>query len=334
MWNRIPGVFTNDGTWSTTWNDIQHQFLNYFVSLYSERNYGVPSAVSSIPLKELPSHESDLLQLDPTLEDIKQTLFSMKPETALGPDGIPPLFLQKMWTMTQADIVDLIKNIFNSNQIPQGLNDTVISLIPKKDNPSMPEHYRPISLCNVSFKILTKVIANRVKVILPLHISDQQVAFVPGRVGLDNIILVHEVINSFKFTSGKVGYFMAKLDIAKAYDTIRWSFIKDMLYRFKFSESIINLIMSCITSVSFYLNLNGQRSRLFKPKRGIRQGCPLSPYLYILCAEALSTIIKVFVDNGQLKGMKLGRNGLHITHLMFADDIVFIGQANKEQIRS
>ena len=117
--------------------------------------------------------------------------------------------------------------------------------------------------------------------------SPYQAAFVPGRRGVDNTIIVQELIHTIGRAKGRTGYMAIKLDLEKAYDKLEWSFIREMLIRFNFPENLIELIMSCISSVTTSLLFNGGTMDPFCPSRGIRQGDPLSPYLFILCMEFL-----------------------------------------------
>ena len=112
-----------------------------------------------------------------------------------------------------------------------------------------------------------------------------QSSFVPGRQSVDNAIIVQEVIHSLKKKKGKMGWMVLKLDLEKAYDRLEWGFIRRVLHYFKFPEAVISLIMNCILSTEMAVVVNGRVSRCFKPSRGIRQGDPLSPYIFILCME-------------------------------------------------
>jgi len=165
---------------------------------------------------------------------------------------------------------------------------------------------RPISLCNVLYKLVSKVLANRLKQILPDIISLAQSAFVPGRLISDNILVACELTHFMKHKEkGKEGYAAVKLDMSKAYDQVEWSFLHAIMTKMGFRSRWIDLIMNCVTTVSYRIRVNGELSEMFKPERGLRQGDPLSPYLFLLCAEGFSTLLSQAEQNGRLQGVKV-----------------------------
>ena len=154
------------------------------------------------------------------------------------------------------------------------LNSTFIALIPKEENIRTPDKFRPIALCNVIYKVISKVIANRLKPLLALLISQEQSGYVEGRQILDGIILTHEIIHSLKH-SKQVGMLL-KIDLSKAFDRLSWIYIDKMLTAFGFSPMWIRWIASLISSSFFSILINGLPSQPFSPSRGIQQGDPLS----------------------------------------------------------
>ena len=147
--------------------------------------------------------------------------------------------------------------------------------------------YRPISLCNTVYKIVSKVLVQRIRPLLPNLISPMQAVFLKGRKGSDNVIIAQELVHSIGKSKGKEGYMVIKIDLEKAYDRLEWSFIRLVLTHFGFPNNIIQLIISCVSSTSTSLLFNGSKLPAFYPSRGIKQGDPISPYLFILCMEFL-----------------------------------------------
>lgn len=179
-------------------------------------------------------------------------------------------------------------------------------MVPKIQNPEEVWQFRPISCCNYLYKVISKILAERMKGFLPGIISENQSAFVRGRQIQDNITISHEIFHSLKAKKGRARKMLAaKLDMNKAYDRLEWAFIKDMLHAFGFNYHWVDLIMECITTVTYKAMLNGTAGPTITPERGLRQGDPISPYLFIIAAEGLTALVKEAIDSGRLSGMRL-----------------------------
>lgn len=184
----------------------------------------------------------------------------------------------------------------------------------------------------VAYKIITKVLANRLKKVLPNLISAEQTSFVPSRNITDSIIVAQEVVHNLR--KKKVDKYVAiKIDLQKAYDKLRWEFIEDAFKDAKFLLPFVNLIMACISSVSMQVMWNGKPTNMFWPSRGIRQGDLISPYLFVLCIERLAHSIKERVESMEWHPLRITRYGPSISHLFFADDLIFFAQASREQMQ-
>jgi len=134
-----------------------------------------------------------------------------------------------------------------------------------------------------------------------------------------------------RIKSGAWGWMAIKLDLEKAYDRLSWSFIHDTLSHMRIPEQLIAVIMHCVSSCSLNILWNGEPTAAFSPSRGIRQGDPLYPYLFVACMERLSQLIDADCQAGRWKGIPVSRGGPRISHLMFANDVVLFGEASKEQ---
>jgi hypothetical protein len=173
----------------------------------------------------------------------------------------------------------------------------------------------------VIYKLVAKVLANRLKHVLNKCISANQSAFVPGRSILDNAMAAIEVVHFMKSkTRGKLGEVALKLDISKAYDRIDWEYLRGIMCKMGFSTQWISWIMMCVETVDYSVIVNGNIVGPIIPGRGLRQGDPLSPYLFIICAEGLSALIRQAEARGDIHGTKICRNAPIISHLLFADD--------------
>ena len=187
-------------------------------------------------------------------------------------------------------------------------------------------------MCNVTYKIVSKVIANRMKKILPSIISETQSAFVHGRLITDNVLVAFETMHHIsKKKSGKVGEMALKLDMSKAYDRVEWECLEKIMEKLGFDERWRVLVMRCVRSVTYSIKINGSPRGHIIPSRGIRQGDPLSPYLFLLCAEGLSALIKASVARGDMKGVSVCREGPILSHLFFADDSLIFCKASLDE---
>lgn len=189
-----------------------------------------------------------------------------------------------------------------------------------------------IALCNVLYKLVAKVLANRLKSVLHKCISETQSAFVPGRSILDNALVAIKLVHHMKTkTRGSERSVALKLDISKAYDRIDWAYLKDVMITMGFSNRWIDWIMTCVETVDYFVIVNKDMVGPIIPGRGLRQGDPLSPYLFILCAEDLSALIRDAEARGELQGVRVCRNAPVVSHLLFADDCFLFFQAEVSQ---
>ncbi|CAL1412670.1 unnamed protein product [Linum trigynum] len=256
----------------------------------------------------------------------------MGKQKAPGLDGFTVLFFRRYWHVIGEEVWMAILKILETRVLPEGLNHTLIALIPKTKKPVSPKEFRPISLCNVLYKIISKVLANRLKTVLDRIISSEQSAFVPGRFITDNVMAAFECFHTMKKSKKrKHGFFAAKIDMAKTYDRVECKFLEGVMQRMGFVEGWIKLIMMGVTAVSYSVLVNGYASQIFVPSRGIWQGDPLSPYLFLLCAEGLSAYVTKAMTEGRLHGLQVTRGAPVITHLFFADDSILFARATQQE---
>lgn len=193
----------------------------------------------------------------PSMEEVKEVIFMMKPWAAPGSDGFQAGFYQETWSIVGDNLVSMVQHFFKSKHILTEMNDTYQVLIPKISALTQPADFRTISLCNISYKLISKILANRLKPLLDKIISPSQVAYVPGRHIQDNLIIAHELIHSMKKTKDRQGWVGIKLDMSKAFDRIEWGFLKDVLFQIGFHEDWIQLIDQCISTTTISIILNG-----------------------------------------------------------------------------
>ena len=192
-------------------------------------------------------------------EEVKVSLFQMGPTKAPGPDGINALFYQKFWHIVGNEVTEAVLQFLHTGHMVPNINYTHIVLIPKVKKPEKMADFRPISLCNVIYKIISKVLANRLKLILPQIISPTQSAFVPGRLITDNVLVTYETMHVMHIRKkGKKGALALKLDVHKAYDRVEWGFLKGMMIKLGFSKVWVDSVMSCVSTPSFSIRINGK----------------------------------------------------------------------------
>jgi len=258
----------------------------------------------------------------------------MPPLKSPGPDGFPACFYQHNWGTVHHEVCAAILHFLNSGSMDARINTTHIALIPKVASPSSVTEFRPISLCNVIYKLLSKVLANRLKTVLPEVISCFQSAFMQGHLITDNFLAAYETLHSMQTRMwSKTGFMGVKLDMSKAYDRVEWDFLEAAMGKLGFADRWINLVMTCVRTVTYKVVVNGNPVGLIKPSRGIRQGDPISPYLFILCAEALSNLLIKAEKRGVIFGVPTSPRGSRLSHLFFADDSLLFCKANSVEWR-
>ena len=221
-----------------------------------------------------------------------------------------------------------VKRIFANQKIPDYLNQTLIALIPKQSGPKTVSQYRPISLCKTVYKMVSKIIVQRIRPLLPGLISPMQATFLEGRKGSDNVIITQELIYSLRKRRGKDGYMVVMIDLEKAYDRLEWSFIRMVFVHFGIPKNIIKLIQSCMSSTSTSLLFNGSKLQPFCPSRGIRQGDPISPYMFLLCMEFLGAQITKMCEEEKWDMIRASKRGPSFSYVFFADDIMLFAKVN------
>lgn len=190
---------------------------------------------------------------------------------ASGPNGFPTLFFQKFWHIMGRDVITFYLEILNKGKPLDCINKTNIVLIPKMHNRTSLKCFRPISLCIVSYKIISKTIAKKVQNVLDLCIDWARSAFVPGRMITNNVLLAYELLHTFKNKHmGKRGYLALKVDMSKVYDRVEWGYLLCIIRKSGFDSRLVELIMLCISSTSYSVCLNGEAGETFYPSRSLR----------------------------------------------------------------
>ncbi|XP_060210211.1 uncharacterized protein LOC132637082 [Lycium barbarum] len=263
----------------------------------------------------------------PTMDEVKEGVFSINPESALGPDGLNALFYQASWTIIAKEVHEAVVPFFEGENIPKFFTHTCLVMIPKVDFPQHLTDLRPISLCNVSSKIFAKMLNAR----LPKVVSINQSGFIKGRFISENIQLAQEIIKNIKKPQKKWNVVM-KLDIAKAYDRVAWLYLYSLMERLGFSKEWISLIKRHISNNWYSLIVNRRRYGFFKSENGLRQRDPISLSLFVLSAELLSIMLNNLQERRGFTGFQMCKQGPLINHLEFADDLILFSSGRRKTI--
>ena len=319
--NYISGLENELGFWVEEESQIGGMLVQYFSNLFTSSN---PINLDLVLEGVLPVVNDEMNEgLNRPFEpnEVQGTLKQMEVGTAPGSDGLPPLFYKQYWSKVEQEVTSVVLAILNSGIVPSQLNHTFLTLIPKIHSPRKVTYFRPITLSNVLYKIVAKVLANRLKILLPKLISEHQSAFISGRLITDNILIAHETLHHLKSKrASRMGYMALKLDMRKAYDRVEWVFLEKIMLKMGFNVRWVSTIMACIKSVSYSILLNGHPHGHIVPERGLRQGDPLSPYLFLLVTEGMHSLFKKAEENRVIRSVSLCVNGPRISYLLFADD--------------
>ena len=214
-----------------------------------------------------------------------------------NPDKAPRLWfhnkiLIEFWHIIGQDVIHVFQSFCNRGYLLKSLNESHICLIPKGSIQETFSDFWPISLCNVIYKLISKSLAQKIKPFLDDLIFPSQCAFIKGRYISNNIIIASKIYHFMRATKSKKSYWAAvKIDFKNAFDSLKWDFIQQVLQVMNFPTLWITLVMECISPVSYKIIINGEQSQSFLPSRGLRQGDPISPYIFMLSVNVLSAML-------------------------------------------
>ncbi|XP_050217747.1 uncharacterized protein LOC126668601 [Mercurialis annua] len=265
-------------------------------------------------------------------DEILAALKSCDDNKAPGPDGFNMFFYKQCWFLLKDDIQQLYKVFFERGTFPHALNTAFVVLIPKFKGANNIKDFRPISLINGVFKILSKLLANRLAPILPALISENQFGFIKGRSIHDCHSIATEVVNLCCNRREKT--LLIKLDFHKAFDSVSWLFILKILEEMHFDTTWIQWIKSLLGSSQLSVLINGSPSDNFYMEKGVRQGDPLSPMLFVIAAEGFKAIIEKAKHEGLLEGIRIDGYHESISLLQFADDTLMFLPYDLDKVRN
>ncbi|KAL4573164.1 hypothetical protein LXL04_019961 [Taraxacum kok-saghyz] len=266
------------------------------------------------------------LQLEATFseEEVKRDVWDCGSDKASGPDGFAFKFLKQYWELLGQDVVNFFQEFHSRAYIPLGCNSSFITLIPKVDNPLFLKDYRPIILIGVQFKVIAKLLANKIASILHGVIGGEQSAFLKGRQILDGPLIMSELVSCFKKRKKKLLIF--KVDFEKAYDSV--------LVFLGFGNTWRRWVQALFRNARSSVLVNSSPTDEFQLFRGLRQGNPLSPFLFIIVMEGLHVAMEDVVSHQMFLGVPLDMGGSTLSHLFYADDVLFMGEWEERNIQN
>lgn len=248
--NWIASLQRGDGSVVTDQEEMEQLAIEFYKQLFKAQDELQTDLVCQFVPHKVTQPMNETLDQPFTEDEVKFALFEMKPNKSPGVDGFTAGFFQKHWELVKDAITAAVLGFLNGGEMPEEVNRTLLILIPKVSNPQDLSQFRPISLCNVLYKICSKAMAIRLRKCLDEIISEEQSAFVPGRLITDNVLISYECIHYIRKKKGKKGAAAIKLDMAKAYDRVEWGYLQAVMGALGFSDSWVNLIMKCVTTVS------------------------------------------------------------------------------------
>ena len=247
-----------------------------------------------------------------------------------GPDGLSFIFYQQFWEVIKGDVMALVRDFENGTLDVQRLNYSIVTLIPKEPDAKNMRKFRPISLLNCCFKIFTKVLTNRLALIIGKLIYENQSAFIRGRYILESVVTTHEVLHSVH--SSKRQGLVLKLDYEKAFDKVNVEFLEELLRKRGFGDKWVHWILQVTRGGSVGVKLNNTESDFFLTGKGLRQGDPISPLLFNLVVDILTRMLMKAANHQLIEGLCAEICPGRIICFQYADDTLLIVQADETQL--
>jgi Reverse transcriptase (RNA-dependent DNA polymerase) len=326
----MNSLYSHSGQLLQDQNEILKEAERHYKNLYAYKdceNVNLETLFSDQPVIRLSQSEKDSLEGLLTYSEMLLSLKKMSNYSSPGSSGFTAAFYKVFWTKIGHFLVRSINHAFTTGELSITQKQGIITLIPKGNKDKLVlKNWRPISLLNVSYKIASACIANRIKPILNKIISCDQTGFLPGRFIGENIRLIYDIMTYTE--QAKAPGMLLLIDFAAAFDSLSWDFLSKVLDFFKFGEDIKSWIKLFYYNILSCITINGHLSEWFTIQRGCRQGDPLSPYLFIICAEILALLIK---KNENITGVKV--NGQEYLISQYADDTTLLLDGSEKSLK-
>jgi len=313
--------------------EILEEEVDFYKNLYTttrkikgEQNDKIHEFLNKLEHKKISEESNHKLNLPITMAELEKALKETPDDKSPGYGGYTGEFYKFFWPEIKDYVYNALKYNINTKSLSTSQRQAMITLLPKEGKNLLElKNWRPISLLNTDYKLLARIVANRIKDTLPEIISEDQNGFVPNRYIGINIRKTLQVIEDIK-TENKNGTII-NIDFEKAFDCVEWDFIKASLELFNYPKGIVDMIETLYQDIQTCISNNGYISEFFNPSRGVRQGCPASPYIFVITAETLALHIK---QRSEIMGVKI-RNTEYLIN-QFADDTMLIVENNEDNI--
>ncbi|XP_021984670.1 uncharacterized protein LOC110880455 [Helianthus annuus] len=303
----------------------------YYESIFTDQESNRPEFINN-GFKVLSLAQSAMLVRRFSKEEIKEAVWNCGGDKTPGPDDFTFKFIKEFWYLFEKDFGLALDYFYVHGKLNRGCNSSFISLIPKTNNPQVISNFRPINLIGCISKVVTKILASRLKKVMDFLVSDVQTTYIEGRSILEGPLIINEIISREKSSKRKIMLF--KVDFEKAFDSISWVFLDSVVSQMGFPALWRKWVMGLLKTARTSILVNGSPTLEFDVQRGVRQGDPLSPLLFILAMEALHIATESAVNVGIFKGVKTPGEGPSISHLLYADDALFVGEWSEENFHN
>ena len=326
----MPNLFKDDGSKTVSQTEIVNQTKKFYSKLYAEKettDINLNEYFKDKTFTKLDEDQKHLIEGKIEIEEASEALKKMKNNRSPGSDGFTVEFFKFFWKDLKDFMIRAINFSYTNGELSNTQKEGLITCIPKGDkDKQLLKNWRPISLLNVTYKITSACIANRIKRFLPILIAEDQTGFIQGRFIGENTRKLYDLMHYTEHNN--IPGLLLIIDFEKAFDSISWSFITKTLNFFNFGDSIIKWVNLFYKNIKSCVLVNGKVSEWFNISRGCRQGDPLSPYIFILCAEILALMIR---NNKEIKGIKVGTEEHLISQ--YADDTTLTLDATEKSLK-
>ena len=322
----ISAMLSADGSILSSLDGICDSWVSFYDRLFSASSIdlSVQGELLANLTSFLPSAEASSCDGYLSSDEVFRALQGMATGKSPGSDGLPMEFYVAFWDVLGEDLVEVLNAPFDLGSLPLSQRSALITLIFKKGDRLLHKNWRPISLLNVDYKLCARALAGRLLKVIHLVVAPDQTCGVPGRFIGENVALLRDV--AYLADDLDLPFALLSLDQEKAFDRVDWPFLLTLLSRMGFGSSFISWVKLLYTGIRSSVLINGYRSSWFYPSRGVRQGCPLSPLLYVLTMEVLAVSLRACP---QIRGFNLPGSTIDLPVVsLYADDTTIISSSD------